>query len=316
MKISNRNSNDLILRQLMLLRCIPRYPKKITASDIVKRLEVEGFTVSKRTIERDLQAMSQTFAITSDERNKPYGWSWAADAPAFALPGLSPSEALTFKLAEQYLTKFMPATMVQQLEPYFKAADQVLSNREHPFAITSWPEKIAVVMPTQPLLSPKVDRVISASIDDALLKERQLDISYVHRGEAEEKSFTVHPLGIILRGQINYLCCTVFSYDDIRLLAVHRVKNAKVLDEQSKRPKDFNLNTYAQSGALGFSNNGLKDITLKFTKEAGLHLYETPLSENQVIIDQGDYLEVKATVVDNAQLQWWINGFGEYVSVI
>lgn len=300
----------------MMLRCIPRYPKKITANDVVTRLETEGFNVSKRTIERDLQGMSQTFAITSDERNRPYGWSWAADAPAFDLPGLSPSEALTFKLAEQYITKLMPASMVQQLEPYFKAADQVLSNREHASTITSWPKKIAVVMPTQPLLPPKADKAISASIDDALLKERQLDVTYIHRGETEEKSFTIHPLGIILRGQISYLCCTVFSYEDIRLLAVHRFKNAKVLDEPSKRPKDFNLNTYAQSGALGFSDNGLKDITLKFTKEVGLHLYETPLSENQVIIEQGDYLIVKATVVDNAQLQWWINGFGESVSVI
>lgn len=311
-----QNNTDLVLRHLTMLRMIPRYPQKITAGNIVTRLEAEGFSVSKRTIERDLQSMSTIFPLASDERNKPYGWSWVADAPAIDLPRLTTSEALTLKLAEQYLVKLMPATMVQYLRPYFKAADQVLSSQEHSTQLARWSDKIAVVLPTQPLLPPKIDKEISAIIDDGLLKEQQLEIAYLNKGESEVKTLIVHPLGIILRGQVNYLCCTVFTYKDARLLAIHRIKNAKVLDEQSNRPKDFNLAQYANSGALGFGNDGLIDITLKFTREAGLHLYETPLSENQVIIEEGDRLIVKATVVNNAQLKWWINGFGESVSVI
>ena len=105
----------------------------------------------------------------------------------------------------------------------------------------------------------------------------------------------------------------MFCRFEIRLLAIHRIKSASILELPAKRPHDFNLNHYANSGALGFGSDEMIDITLRFTRETGKHLYETPLSENQVIIDDGDYLVVKATVFATPQLQWWINGFGESV---
>lgn len=313
---TTQKSNDLVLRQLTMLRLIPRYPQKITVTQLVERLANEGFIVSKRTVERDIQAMSSLFPLASDDRNKPYGWSWVKDAPVIDLPALNASEALTLKLAEEYLVKLMPASMVQQLQPYFKAAEQTLSQHAHKTQLASWPEKIAVVLPTQPLLPPKIDPAISAIVDAAVLKESQLSVEYLNRGETNPKNLTLHPLGIILRGQISYLCCTVFNYDEIRLLAIHRIKAAVILELPAKRPHDFNLNLYANSGALGFGSDELIDITLRFTKEAGMHLYETPLSENQVITEDGDYLIVKATVYGTPQLQWWINGFGDNVMQI
>jgi predicted DNA-binding transcriptional regulator YafY len=316
MRQAMQNNNDLVIRQLTMLRLIPRYPQKITATNLVEKLTTEGFSVSKRTIERDLQAMSSIFPLASDERNKPYGWSWSADAPAIDLPGLTASEALTLKLAEQYLVKLMPTSMVQQLHPYFKAADLVLGRHANSTQLASWPEKIAVALPTQPLIPPKINHQISETIDEGLLKERQIQIEYLNRGETETKPLTVHPLGIILRGQISYLCCQLFNYEEVRLLAFHRIKEATLLDSQARRPKGFNLKHYANSGALGFGDDKMVDITLRFTKEAGLHLYETPLSENQEITEDGEFLIVKASVFDTPQLKWWINGFGESVRIL
>ena len=80
-----------------MLRCIPRYPRKVTARELMERIQSEGYSITKRTVERDLQAMSAIFPLVADEREKPYGWSWSVDAPSFDLPGLSPSQALTFK---------------------------------------------------------------------------------------------------------------------------------------------------------------------------------------------------------------------------
>lgn len=302
--------HDLILRQIAMLRVIPKYPQKISAKEIVSRLDNEGFQVSKRTIERDLQGLSASFPLMADERSKPYGWSWSADAPAIDLPGLSISEALTLKMAEQYLSKLMPISTLHQLDPYFKAASKVLDSVEASSKLSKWPAKIAVVLPSQPLLPPVINSSISAIVDDALLHDRQLRVEYQNRDEPTPKSLAVHPLGIILRGQIIYLCCTIGDYQDIRLLALHRFRSANILEQVAKRPAEFNLSEYANSGAMGFINQGEKKVKLRFTREAGLHLYETPLSNDQVITDEGDFLTVEATVAINKQFEWWINGFG------
>lgn len=53
-------------------------------------------------------------------------------------------------------------------------------------------------------------------------------------------------------------------------------------------------------------------LEARFTKEAVTHLYETPLSEDQVIKEDGDdHLIVSATVRDTAQLEWWLLGYSE-----
>lgn len=124
-------------------------------------------------------------------------------------------------------------------------------------------------------------------------------------------------MGLIQRGQVLYLACTIKTYADIRLLALHRTRAASVLELPAVSPIGFDLDTYLASGAMGWSTN--KPITLiaSFTPEAGNHLQETPLSEDQSIEQLPDgRLEVKATVLETQQLLWWLLGFGDGVEVM
>src|SRR5450830_402074 len=113
---------DTLLRQWQMLRLIPRHPQKISARDLHEKLKSEQFDVTKRTIERDLLSLSEMFPLVSDERNRPYGWSWQKNAPLFSLPGLSHTEALTLAMVEQHLNTLLPSSTLQQLQPYFDAA--------------------------------------------------------------------------------------------------------------------------------------------------------------------------------------------------
>lgn len=310
-------NNALLLRQLTMLRTIPRYPRKITAREVLERIEREGFIVNKRTIERDLQAMSAVFPLVADEREKPYGWSWAEHAGNLDLPGMTPSQALTFKLAEQYLMKLMPHGILDQLSPYFKAAEKCLAGSDHTSSLAKWPEKIAVAFPGQPLLAPDIHSKVIELVDESLLEDKQIQLLYSSRHDRQDdKEYIVHPLGIVLRGQVYYLVCTIFNYQDVRMLALHRVKNVVKLSVTSNRPVAFDLEAYAQSAILGFNDNGKINVILKFTKDAGQHLYETPISLDQTIIEDNNYLLVQATVNDNSQLRWWLFGFADQVEVM
>lgn len=66
---------ETLLRHWQTLRLIRRYPKNTTAAELCCSLEAEGFKVGKRTVERDLQALSRIFPLLVDERSKPFGWS-------------------------------------------------------------------------------------------------------------------------------------------------------------------------------------------------------------------------------------------------
>ena len=74
---------DTLHRQWAMLRHIPSYPGKIDTGTLRRKLEVEGYLVSVRTIQRDLKMLSMVFPLLEDGRSRPYGWSWEKDAKVY-----------------------------------------------------------------------------------------------------------------------------------------------------------------------------------------------------------------------------------------
>jgi predicted DNA-binding transcriptional regulator YafY len=315
--MQKQNQNDTQLRQWAMLRHIPQHPRQITAKELTERLKSEGFEVSKRTIERDLLSLSGIFPLISNDRSRPYGWSWSKDAEAFALPTMSPLQALTLELAHDHLATLLPASLLDTLAPYFKCAEGVLSSGDGVKKLASWRKKVAMVPPSQPLIPPNYPEEVIEAIHSAILTEQQLEITYTPREHSETKTYPAHPLGIVQRGAVTYLIATLYDYTNILLFAVHRIQAAKVLDQPAITPEGFNLEHYISQGALGFEENGLINLVVRFTVSAAEHLWETPLSiDQQIAPDQSGWVRLQATVPDTAQLRWWLRGFGSEVEVL
>lgn len=312
-----QSQNDTLLRQLAMLRYIPQHPRQITARELTERVESEGFMVSKRTVERDLLSLSETFPLLSNENSRPYGWSWSKDAETFSLPGMSPLQALTLELAHDHLTTLLPASLLDTLAPYFKCAEGVLSSGDGLNKLARWRKKVAIVPSNQPLIPPHYPEDVIEAVHSALLSEHQLEISYASREQGEIKTYRVHPLGIVQRGAVTYLVATLYDYTDIRILAMHRIQSAQVLEQAAKTPKKFDLAQYIRQGAFGFEEHGEIKLVVRFTVAAVEHLREMPLSlDQQIESDQPGWMFVRATVPDTAQLRWWLLGFADQVEVL
>lgn len=305
-------------RQWLMLQSIPRHPKKITARDLVELLRAEDHVVTKRTVERDLASLSAVFPLLSDDRSRPFGWSWHKDAPQFSLPGMSPLQAMVLTLAQTHLRPLLPAHLLEPLRPYFQQADNTLRQALGKRRLANWNKRVAVVQPTQPLLPPKVSNKTMAVVHEGVAQEHQLELRYRNRSSGNTVHYRVHPLGLIYRGMLGYLVCTINDYADPRLLALHRIDAARLLDEPSHTPKGFDLQAYAHSGVLGFMDNGPIKLILRMEAPAAEHLYETPLSEDQVITKdkREGWVRISATVHDTSQLRWWVLGFGDQVEVV
>lgn len=293
---------DTLARQWLMLNVLPRAPQRITAGEVAQRLEHEGHPVSKRSVERDLQALSAVFPIESDERSKPFGWSWQRDAPSFNLPGMSSLQAVVLMTAQVHLKELLPANQLDELKPMFAQARRTLASTPAFGGQEAWPDKVAVAPTSLALLPPKVDSAVLVAVHEAVYMGRQLELEYLGRGQTKSKRYTVHPLGLIQRGSVSYLAVRIGDYTDVRLLAVHRIQRAMRLDVRATAPRGFKIDSMIPEVAAGFERGKPIRLVLRMADHAVIHLRETPLSIDQTIsaADEDGFVELKAMVEDTA----------------
>jgi predicted DNA-binding transcriptional regulator YafY len=127
----------------------------------------------------------------------------------------------------------------------------------------------------------------------------------------------VHPLAIVQRGQLLYLVCLFADFADVRYLAIHRIVKAEMLFDTTRKPRNFSLDAYLSSGAMGFCIGDEIQLEAIFSRQAGEHLYETPLHRKQTLEQLADgRLRLIATIPNTKELQWWLLGLGDGVEVI
>jgi predicted DNA-binding transcriptional regulator YafY len=306
-------------RLLQTLQLIPTQGK-ISTTALMQKLTDLGFDVSVRTVQRDLESLMQPFGLECDDRNKPYGWYRAREAPRITVPGMDASQALSLRLLQTYLINLLPESTAQDLRPYFEEADSQLTRHYGDTAVQRWLDKVAIVPATQPLLAPVVKRSVHEAVTQGLLSQRQLDIAYTSPGGKQDKAATVHPLGLVQHGVVHYLVASFFDYGVPRLLPLHRIQSARLLEAPSSTPEDFSLKAYIAQGAFGFGheNASTRPVRLSavFSAAAGAHLLESPLAADQTVQELADgRLRFTATVPHTERLIWWLLSFGPHVKV-
>jgi len=308
--------SETYLRQWSMLRSIPRKPRKITSSQLLAILEDEDYQVSKRTIERDLNSLSLVFPIRCDDRNKPFGWQWMGDE-VMDIPSMDIPVALSFSLVSQFLQPLLPRSSKDHLEPHFKQAANILKNTQKS-GQGKWLEKVRVIHRGQKLIPAEISPEILDTVYEAVLTNKMLNIEYQASKDSEIKEYEVNPLGLVFRDASIYMVSTLWKYEDIKQLVLHRIKKATISEKTKRSPKGFNLDEYIDSGEFGYKLNE-KPIKLSvlFDRFTANHLIETRVSEDQIIKEHTDgRVLLTATVMDTYELRWWLMGFGDDAEIV
>lgn len=302
-------------RVLALLHALPRAPRKLSSSELRDKLASQGYTISKRTVERYLEqlAYSREFGATvlCDDSAQPYGWSIAAKA-SLSIPGMDAQMAAAWDLVHRYLTPLMPRDILDKLDPVFGEARRWLRSHR-PADKRHWSDKVAY-LPRGFLLKPAlIPAGILNQVYDALYRNRQMDIWYKDAIEPQR----VHPCALVDRGSVRYLVVRFWDYPNHRHLALHRLKKVKVLSEQARGVAGFNLEAYLGAGHMDLSHDRRIGLVLRFHGDAGRHLHETPVREDQSLteLENGDLL-LRAELQQSEELKWWVLGFGSQVEVL
>jgi len=303
---------ETVLLALELLRRIPRN-RKVSAPELHAQLNDAGVVRDLRTIQRQLEMLAEHFDIERDDRNKPYGYQWKERAKGLAVPMLSQQESLLLTLAERHLCNILPASLMKSMEAFFLQARTNLGPQATAKREREWLAKVRVVSTTQPLLPPKISPGVLEQVSNALYANRWLEVDYKNAAGKRTKA-QVMPLGLAQQGPRLYLVCRFKGFDNERSLALHRIVLAKPSTLTFERPKEFDLQKYDDDGRFGFGEGKRIRLTFRIEKTAGLHLLESPLSADQQVKELNDQFEILATIVETAQLEWWLRGFGNQVS--
>lgn len=299
-------------RLLALLGCIPS-AGLATPQDLRAALAQQGLTVDTRTVQRDLRLLQQHFAIECDERSKPHGWRWRSSAAQGRVLGLSTPEALGLALLERHLRHAMPASWSASLTQLFTQARAALDKLGPHSGANRWARKIQVVPPglgSLPAALPSGE--VLAQVSDALLQERQLRLSYRKPGAPGERSYRVHPLGLLLRGSNVYLVAVndADRTGPLRHFALHRVVAAEALPQPVALPAALDMDAAMAAGAGQFGVAAADesiDLCFRCDAELARLLEEAPLSPTQVLRPlPRDQFEVRLQIALSWELRWWL----------
>lgn len=315
---------DPLLRNLILLRMIPRYPGSISTIELRDALESEGFQISLRSLQRDLDGkLSQRFDLLCSKddpnpaiaRQRPFRWSYQPHARP-GLPVMSAAEAMALQLCEGHLRHLLPPGVLSQLEPHFAEARQTLSKREGS-RHAHWLDRVRSLPNGKALLPAVVSPEVWEKVANAVLEQRQLQVAYFSRVKGEVKQMLLHPKGLVSRGPTTYLIASVGDYTDIRHFALHRFRMAVVLDATA-RDDDFDMDAYLPTAAFTpRQGTGMVELVADVHPDIVGILRETPLSEDQELepLSDSEWIRLRASMADDQETIWWAFGLGEKIRV-
>lgn len=311
--------HDTLSRLLELLKAIPHH-RWATPRELQVQLASLGFEVDVRSVQRDLKELQNSFPLEHNDKGRPHGWRWSAEA-AGGIASIGAAEALLLVLVQRHLQEALPASMLEGFEPLFARARQRLDRLGPRAGATRWPDKVAAVPPGLKTIPPRCDPVVQKALADALLADRQIDVVYASAARGRAATYRLHPVGLVLRGHVTYLAATTGGDSSPLLFAVHRFKRIEMRLEPVSLPAGLDLNAALAYGRDQFRSHrqGDDEFALELSCEPGLSalLEEAPLGADQVLepLAHGARL-LRVTARDSWELRWWLMGRADQVEVL
>lgn len=309
-EVTMSEAKDTLLRLIALLRLIPRAPGRIATTTLLEKLKEDGFSVSLRTVQRDLDRLSIPFALQRDESSPSFRWSLSENAP-IDLSAMDTPTALALYLAESHLQTLLPQSVLDQLGPQFRMARDYIDNLENN-GLARWAHKVRAIPNGKSLQPAQIAPCVWDQTSTALLERKQLQISYLSRSKSELKQLLIHPAGLVSRHAISYLIGSVEGYDDLRQFALHRIHQAECLEAPAQVRDDFEIERYIRQDLNTDTPIEQVELVADVSPPIAWLLGETPLSSKQSLkpLPDSDWQRLCAVVPDDRETLWWVFGLG------
>lgn len=330
------HGEQIYKRRLALLSLLQgEHQDGLSARILAERLACNGYPCSKRSVERDLAKIQEEdvwrksgIAIVS--RPAPYDrrvpvWTHKGAKKLTLLHSPSGEDAMLIGLMAQELQAFLPGSALDVLSSYTPASEGVLGMPVHA-AHARYRNKIRT-LPEGPLaIPPSVAAGHLRTVNEALLREEQLDLHYYAGSHRVDKRYRLHPVGIVKKGLFFWLIAFKEKsgklVEPIRTFRMDRIRSVGRRENEPVSASLPELQHVLDIGLLGFFPKNLVRLSLRSTPgRAGDELInnyrDTPLSLDQQITlhTQGGY-RLEAQVRYTRELVWMLQGQAHLLEVL
>lgn len=314
---TNMSQRDTLFRHLAILQMLPRAPHSLSTTTIQMKLEDQGYSITARSIQRDLDKLAEHFPLECHSASKPYRWNYVANYTS-DLPAMDTVTALMLVLAEESVRGLLPTVAMDRISYKFQSARKHLEGlQSNGFSL--WSQRVRAIPNSKSLIPAEIQPSIWEGLTDALLNHHAVDVDYLSRYQGELKTYTLHPLGLVARDSSSYLLATVNEHEDVRQFAMHRFHSVKPSASLYRARPDFSVQQYIDAGAFGFPMaQEPVQLSARIDKAVAWLLAETPLSHDQSLSepDADGWVQLKATVPNDQQTLWWVMGFGASIEIL
>ena len=295
---------------LMILRMLPR-GSYLTTGEIGERLRDLGYDLPRRSLQRYLKALAGNakFGVEADMTRKPARYSrpvLTTDATGLQLAA---HDCLFLRLAEEHLRYQIPPRVEAAMRPFFSQAAATLNETTRSGAARDWLRKVAVVPNSLAFEPPEVKPRIFEKVSAALYDDRRIIVEF-EKATGEVKKACVNPLGLVQQDVRNYLVVTYEGSEDIRHLALHRIRSVTPTVFPIERPAGFSLKRYIEQTQAFNYNRGLIRLEFTFTNPVTKRtLAETPIKgrcQRIVPLEDGSGWRYSVELQDSRLLDGWL----------
>lgn len=114
----SKTGQSQIVRQWHIIQFLVRKDKYVSVDDILKYLEKMNINVTDRTIQRDMQTLSDVLPVECRCDDKPYSYRWER-VPDAKKSQLDYKQAMLFSLIDSELRDHLPPDLLARLSPLF-----------------------------------------------------------------------------------------------------------------------------------------------------------------------------------------------------
>ena len=289
-----------IIRQWKILRALEASRLGLTA---VQLREVAEDGCALRTIYRDMEQIEASgFPILSDEGR----WRLLEQGEgAWSIP-LTPTELLALAMTEDLLAPVEGTVLAEPLRELASKLQAMLTPRGRDYVAELSSAAIATLFAPGDYTGKGAEL---GAIAEAIRKEHRLKIRYATPHKAPSDRI-VEPYSTWYAGGRVYLIAFCTKAGEIRIFAVQRIENAKVLDEPFDPDPTFDPATFSRLG-FGVFHGDTYQFVIELEAEVAHLIRERRYHHTQRVIDLNHgrvRLEMEAAGLP--EVAAWVAGFG------
>lgn len=298
-------------RQIYILSLLSQNPIGYTADEIVDKLKKWDVVLTKRTINRDIDELSMSYAIEEEERNgKTY---FLARKFSMENVDLTIQDLMAISFMQRLVQQYEHTTMGVAADGMLRkiVANTGNLNRKH---IEELSKSIRIVDGNEwknQDVKPEIEQMITAAIE----KQTKIEIQYHSWNSDETTKRVIHPYSITLLDQ--YLCVEGYCElrNELRTFRLSRIQSVAVLKEHFDIPEEYHKREQ-ENKFIYLGGKTTETLVIQFDKETGRYVKEYEAHRADLLTENEEGVLFQKQTAITTEVLRWILKFGAGAKVL